>query len=65
MKAYIPFIKKDRVIARFGGAALVRTKEGRTELRGGERCDHLAAREWISLFMHDAVPRVTPCRDAR
>lgn len=51
-----------RVIATFGQAQLVSTPEGRLELRGGTADDRLAAREWISLFMHEAAPRLVPAR---
>jgi hypothetical protein len=27
-------------------------------LRGGNPHDHTTAKEWISLFMHEAVPRL-------
>lgn len=47
-------------IARFGQASLVTGSDGRIELRGGSRSDRTEAKEWISLFMHDAVPRVVP-----
>jgi hypothetical protein len=58
MKLFMPFKKEEQVIARFGGAELVRDQQGRVELRGGAPSDHTAAREWISLFMHEAVPGV-------
>jgi hypothetical protein len=43
------------VIAVFGAAQLVRHSDGRYELRGGSAADHTDAREWISLFLHEAV----------
>ena len=46
------------LIARFGQAKLVSRADGCVELRGGSDADRTEAREWISLFMHDAVPRV-------
>jgi hypothetical protein len=46
------------VVASFGGAELVRTPDGKTELRGGTEADRQAAMEWISLFWHEASPRV-------
>ena len=46
------------LIASFGHAQLVSRADGRVELRGGSDSDRAEAREWISLFMHDAVPRV-------
>lgn len=45
------------VIATFGEAQLVKTLDCKYELRGGSRGDHTAAKEWISLFMHDVVVR--------
>lgn len=49
-----------KVLAVFGEARLVKLVCGRLELRGGSAADHVAAKEWISLFMHDAVPRIMP-----
>jgi hypothetical protein len=46
------------LIARFGRASLVSAADGRVELQGGSASDLTEAKEWISLFMHDAVPRV-------
>ena len=45
----------DEIVAVFGEAKLVRRLDGKTELRGGTEQDRLAAKEWISLFWHDAV----------
>lgn len=47
-----------RVVARFGGASLTRDREGKWQLRGGTRDDRQTAREWISLFLHEAVVHV-------
>lgn len=44
----------------FGSAQLVSDQKGRTELRGGSREDQISAIEWMSLFMHEAVPRLKP-----
>jgi hypothetical protein len=63
MKAFFPFANQEQVIARFGGASLVRNHQGTVELRGGGPSDHSAAREWISLFMHELAPRSAPPRD--
>jgi len=46
------------LIASFGQAKLIKQLDGRFELRGGSAEDHTAADEWISLFMHEAVPRL-------
>ena len=45
------------VIAAWGEAKLVKHWDGGLELRGGSRNDHIAAREWLSLFWHEAVVR--------
>ncbi|HXT40260.1 MAG TPA: hypothetical protein VN887_09570 [Candidatus Angelobacter sp.] len=61
MKINMSSKKVDRdaqIITRFGAARLVRRIDRRLELRGGSADDHSAAREWISLFMHEAVPIV-------
>jgi hypothetical protein len=42
------------LIIRFGAGRLVRLTNGRLELRGGTPADHTAAKEWISLFHHEA-----------
>ena len=47
------------VIATFGQARLVKTPEGKYELRGGSKEDRITAYEWISLFMHQVVVRET------
>jgi hypothetical protein len=44
-----------KLIARFGTAALIEKRRGCWLLRGGSRSDKIEAREWISLFMHEAV----------
>ena len=49
--------KSERIITNFGAARLVRRPDGVVELRGGQAQDRTAAKEWISLFMHEAVPR--------
>jgi hypothetical protein len=43
------------VIARFGNAALIRQTDGTWRLNGGSDEDRHSAREWISLFKHEAV----------
>jgi hypothetical protein len=49
--------RKEIIVARFGAAALVRTPEGRFTLRGGNKSDHIEARDWASMFLHEAVIR--------
>ena len=46
---------KGRLVARFGTAALIEKRRGCWLLQGGSRSDKIEAREWISLFMHEAV----------
>ena len=43
------------LVAGFGQARLVKTLDCKYELRGGSRDDRFAAREWISMFFHEAV----------
>lgn len=49
--------QSEQLVTTFGSARLVRVAEGAMELRGGQSADHTAAKEWISLFMHEAVLR--------
>ena len=49
--------RKAETVAAFGQAKLIKTSDGKLELRGGTKDDIIAAREWISLFMHDEVIR--------
>jgi hypothetical protein len=62
MKTLVNGLKESRyyqIIARFC-AKLVSYADGRVELHGGSDADRAEAKEWISLFMHDAVPRLVP-----
>jgi len=56
-KNFFPVLGKDEgeFIAGFGHAKLIKTFDCKYELRGGSHEDRLAAREWISLFFHEAV----------
>ena len=49
---------EEEVIAAFGEAKLVRTLDGKSELRGGTDEDRQKAKEWISLFWHQGSPRI-------
>jgi hypothetical protein len=49
------FKDEGEVIASWGGAKLVKHWDGRLELRGGSREEVGEAREWLSLFWHEAV----------
>ena len=44
-----------RVVALFGQARLRREADGRFALEGGNRHDRLAAIEWTSMFLPEAV----------
>lgn len=43
-------------LARFGNARIVRLTGGRIEIRGGDVRDRTEAREWASMFCHEALP---------
>jgi hypothetical protein len=47
----------NNLIASFGRARLIARPDGRAELRGGSDSERTEAKEWISLFMHEAVLR--------
>jgi len=49
--------RSEQLITTFGRARLVRVADGAAELRGAQPADHTMAKEWISLFMHEAVLR--------
>ena len=44
-----------RGVALFGQARLMREANGQSQLEGGNRHDRLAAIEWSSLFLPEAV----------
>ena len=48
-------ILQTKTIARFGTARLIKLPTGRFHLIGGTTEDRLAAKEWVSLFLHEAV----------
>ena len=48
-------MNEGEIVAYFGQARLVKRLDCKFELRGGSHEDHCAAKEWISLFMHEAV----------
>ena len=65
MRNIFPFVRPDsEVIACFGAAKLIRHLDGRIELQGGSQSDETTAKEWISLFMHEAVPNMMERRSA-
>lgn len=47
----------EQLITTFGRARLVRVSDGAMELRGAQAAEHTMAKEWISLFLHEAVLR--------
>ncbi len=54
MKRMLEFLRpQEELIATFGQAQLVRTLDGKSELRGGTAEDQQKAREWISMFWHE------------
>jgi len=49
----------ERRLARFGTAELIKRFTGEVELRGGNRDERQDARDWLSLFLHEA-----PCTES-
>ena len=51
------WLKQDEgeTLARFGQAKLVKKLTGRIELIGGTCDDRTAAKEWASMFLHEAA----------
>lgn len=62
MKLTTFFARNDEgeVLAYFGQARLVKRLDGKLELLGGTDGDRTAAREWISMFFHEAIVREGP-----
>jgi hypothetical protein len=46
------------VVASWGEAKLIKHWDGGLELKGGSKEDGQEAREWLSLFWHEAVEAV-------
>jgi hypothetical protein len=46
---------RGKLVASFGAARLIRHRDGHWELSDGSPTDHAAAREWCSLFQHEAT----------
>ena len=55
MRFYPPFTDEGEVVAAWGQAQLIRYRDGKTELRGGSEQERAEAREWMSMFWHEAV----------
>jgi hypothetical protein len=45
------------VIASWGEAKLIQRLDGKLELKGGSKEEHGEAKEWLSLFWHEALVR--------
>ena len=45
------------VIASWGEAKLIKRLDGKLELKGGSKEEHGEAKEWLSLFWHEALVR--------
>ena len=54
---YPPFKDEGELIASWGQAQLIKNLDGKVVLKGGSKEDRIAAREWISMFLSDAVVR--------
>ena len=50
-----PFRDEGEVTASWGEARLIKYLDGKLVLKGGSKEDRMAAREWISMFLNDAV----------
>jgi hypothetical protein len=46
---------ESEVVAEFGECRIVRLADGRTEIRGGSDLCRGEAREWASMFCHEAL----------
>jgi hypothetical protein len=58
IRNFFPFLKDEgEVLASWGEAKLVKRLDGKLELKGGSKEDRGQAREWISMFWHEAVVR--------
>ena len=54
---YPPFKDEGELMASWGEARLINYLDGKLVLKGGSKEDRIAAREWISLFLNNAVAR--------
>ena len=57
---YPPFKDEGEVMASWGEAQLIKYLNGKLVLRGGSKEDRIEAREWISMFLNDAVVGKSP-----
>jgi hypothetical protein len=49
------FRDEGEVVAAWGDAKLLKYLDGKVELRGGSQKNRGEAKEWMSLFWHEAV----------
>ena len=57
-RLFYPLFKDEgEVIASWGQARLIKYLDAKVELKGGSKEDRIEAREWISMFLNDAVVR--------
>jgi hypothetical protein len=54
-----PFKDEGELIASWGEARLIKYLDGKLVLKGGSKENRMEAREWISMFLNDAVVRET------
>ena len=55
---YYPLFRDEgEVMASWGEARLIKYLDGKLILKGGSKEDRIAAREWISMFLDNAVVR--------
>ena len=57
LKFFPPFKDEGEVMASWGEARLIKYLDGKLVLKGGSKEDRIAAREWISMFLNNAVVR--------
>jgi hypothetical protein len=55
---FFPLFKDEgELVASWGEARLIKYLNGKVELKGGSKENRIEAREWISMFLNDAVVR--------
>jgi hypothetical protein len=55
---FFPLFKDEgELVASWGEARLIKYLNGKVELKGGSKENRTEAREWISMFLNDAVVR--------
>ena len=54
---YPPFKDDGEVMASWGEEQLIKHLNRKLVLKGGSKEDRIEAREWISMFLNDAVVR--------